>query len=332
MKKGVSVLGFNGKSVLLLPFTYLGQVITGQSIHVFTSSSIVGVGRNKNDENNKLREAIICAIINKDVPESYYKTERWHSLQQAVEEFLGQCDGGDGSGYSMVQCSQTAGRGHHYDFLLTFTANDGAHTEYKVEFKFNVSKISELPQFIQLTKPSEYLSSSYQEFFFDNYLPTIVEAAQFSIEPPSREEWLKQVQQDKPRCMLPYKEKYKGDKQFDTVCKEVSAKSIHAFISEQDLDIVKLTTRLLDTQLGKTYMLFKPSNPSKPTRKNTVSRPTIHIEQITPADCKIVSCVKNPKMSRYECTMLSGKKMNVLLRWKNGNGIANPALQIGFTR
>jgi hypothetical protein len=30
--------------------------------------------------------------------------------------------------------------------------------------------------------------------------------------------------------------------------------------------------------------------------------------------------------------MQSGKKMNVLLRWKNGNGIANPAFQIGFVQ
>lgn len=327
MKKGISVLGLNGKSVLLLPFIYLRQVITGQSVRVFTVSSPSSTrsGRNKNDENNKLREAIIGAIINKCVPGAYYKTQHWNRLKQAVEGFLQELS----SGYSMVKCINTAGRGHNYDFLLTFTANDETTREYKVEFKFNASKISDVPQFIQLTKPSEYLSASYEEFFYDNYFPTIVNAAQFTtLQLPSREEWLKQVQRDKPLCMLPYKEKYKSNSQFSEMCKKVSAESIRAFITEQDLNIDKLTKRLLETQSGKTYMLFKPQS----ITKSMNTGPTIHLEQLTADDFTIVSCKKNPERSRYDCIMLSGKKMNVLLRWKNGNGIANPALQIGFVQ
>ena len=42
----------------------------------------------------------------------------------------------------------------------------------------------------------------------------------------------------------------------------------------------------------------------------------------------IASCVKNPAKSRYDCVTQSGKKIRVLLRWKNGNGIAFPAFQI----
>ena len=38
-------------------------------------------------------------------------------------------------------------------------------------------------------------------------------------------------------------------------------------------------------------------------------------------DYIIVSVTKNPKKFRYECTSANGKKINVLLRWKNGNGI-----------
>ena len=334
MKKGISVLGLNGKSVLLLPFIYLGQMITGQSVRVFTLStpSSTSSGRNNNDKNNKLREAIIGAMINKCVPGGYYKTQHWNRLKQAVEGFLRQCaifDGaGESSGYSMVKCINTAGRGHNYDFLLIFTANDGTTREYKVEFKFNASKISDLPQFVQLTKPSEYLSESYEEFFYDNYLQTIVNAAQFTTATPSREEWLKQVQQDKPKCMLLYKEKYKSNSQFSEMCKKVSAESICQFITEQDLNIDKLTKRLLETQSGKTYMFFKPP----PITKSMNTGATITIYQTTTDDFTIVSCSKNPKMSRYECIMQSGKKMNVLLRWKNGNGIANPAFQIGFVK
>jgi len=56
--------------------------------------------------------------------------------------------------------------------------------------------------------------------------------------------------------------------------------------------------------------------------------PVITLQRVDPADYNIVSCVKNPAKSRYECETQSGKKINVLLRWKNGNGIAFPAFQI----
>ena len=42
----------------------------------------------------------------------------------------------------------------------------------------------------------------------------------------------------------------------------------------------------------------------------------------------IDSVDKNATKSKYTCISKSGKKLNVLLRWKNGNGIAFPAFQI----
>jgi hypothetical protein len=45
-------------------------------------------------------------------------------------------------------------------------------------------------------------------------------------------------------------------------------------------------------------------------------------------DYVIVDVVKNPQKFRYECVSKNGKKITVLLRWKNGNGIAFPAFQI----
>ena len=53
-----------------------------------------------------------------------------------------------------------------------------------------------------------------------------------------------------------------------------------------------------------------------------------HIQTTNKDDYIIVSCCKNAKKSRYEVTTKSNKKIKVLLRWKNGNGIAYPAFQI----
>lgn len=84
---------------------------------------------------------------------------------------------------------------------------------------------------------------------------------------------------------------------------------------------MKLTQYLRESQDGKTYMLFQPA-------ASAAAGPVITLQRVDPADYNIVSCVKNPAKSRYECETQSGKKINVLLRWKNGNGIAFPAFQI----
>jgi hypothetical protein len=340
MKQGLSVKGINGKCVLLLPFMYLGHLITGRSIDVLScgSASLIGAhGRSQNDKNNKLREAIICAVIDNKVPQAYYKTKRWHDLKQSVDGFLHEVmlttEGS--SSYTHVECWHAAGRGHNYDFLLTFTGADGTtKKEHKVEFKFNASKISDTPQFVSPMKPSQYLSSSYEEFFYDNYMTKIASV------PPSREEWLKQIHNNAPPCVKHLQDKYYAgclsssqftkaadDIAFYNLCKSMSKESIAKFITENELDIVKLTSYLRESQEGKVYMLFQPADADAGLSSSS-SLPSITLQTVDPAHYTIACCVKNPKKSRYECVSETGKKINILLRWKNGNGIAFPAFQI----
>ena len=335
MKQGLSVKGINGKCVLLLPFMYLGHLITWRSIQVLTRSSLIGTaashGRSQNDKNNKLREAIICAIIDNKVPQVYYKTQRWNDLKQTVDGFLHEVmltTGGGSSSYTHVECSHAAGRGNNYDFLLTFTGAGGTKKEHKVEFKFNASKISDTPQFVSPMKPSQYLSSSYEEYFYDNYMTKI------SGSPPPREEWLKQIHNNAPPCIKHLQDKYyagcssssqftnaPGDIAFYNLCKQLSKESISKFVAENDLDIAKLSGYLRESQEGKIYMLFQPAA----TEGESAS---IKLQTVDTAHYNIVSSMKNPKNSRYECVSETGKKIKILLRWKNGNGIAFPAFQI----
>jgi hypothetical protein len=335
MKQGLSVKGINGKCVLLLPFMYLGHLITWRSIQVLTRASLIGTaashGRSQNDKNNKLREAIICAIIDNKVPAAYYKTAIWRDMKQSVDGFLHEVmkrDGGSGGEYTHVECWHAAGRGNNYDFLLTFTGADGTKKEHKVEFKFNASKISDTPQFVSPMKPSQYLSSSYEEYFYDNYMTKI------SGSPPPREEWLKQIHNNAPPCIKHLQDKYyagcssssqftnaPGDIAFYNLCKQLSKESISKFVAENDLDIAKLSGYLRESQEGKIYMLFQPAA----TEGESAS---IKLQTVDTAHYNIVSSMKNPKNSRYECVSETGKKIKILLRWKNGNGIAFPAFQI----
>ncbi len=316
-------------------FTYEKQVISEVSSDVFTHHA--AAGRNKNDKNNKMREAIICAIINNKVPETYYLTEQWRALKAAVDGFLAECGAGAGGGgsYSDVKCILKGGQGHNYDFSVVFTSGGGedavAAATYHVEFKFNASKVSDTPQFVSPMKPSQYLSGSYEEYFYDKSMAQIAAEAATTI--PDRAEWLKQIHNNAPACVKHLQDKYYAgcakssqytksadDIAFYQLAKKLSAESIRGFITEHSLDIVKLSEYLRESQEGKTYMLFQPAT--------ATAGPTITLQRVDPADYNIVSCVPNPGKSRYDCVTQSGKKVRVLLRWKNGNGIAFPAFQI----
>jgi hypothetical protein len=82
-----------------------------------------------------------------------------------------------------------------------------------------------------------------------------------------------------------------------------SKQGIHDFIETTELDSGKLTKYLLETQKGKVYMLYSKGR-----------------------------FIKQEVNLRYECETKTGIKLNVLLRWKNGNGIAFPAFQISAHR
>ena len=43
---------------------------------------------------------------------------------------------------------------------------------------------------------------------------------------------------------------------------------------------------------------------------------------------EIISYIKEPELQRYVATTKTGIVLKILLRWKNGNGIAYPAFQI----
>jgi len=227
--------------------------------------------------------------------------------------------------YIKVECINKAGRGNNYDFLIKLYYEENKYNEFKVEFKFNASSLDEAPQFVSPMNPSRYLSNSYEEFYYTNYLTKLAKLANLTM--PSKEEYLKQIHSNKPNCMKHYQELYyKGcsksskftgkqeDINFYNYAKELSNTSIIEFINNNELDYIMLTNYLLTSQANKIYMLY--TNHS-------------FVKQIVNNDDYILfEIIKQPEKFKYECISKSGKKINVLLRWKNGNGIAFPAFQI----
>ena len=174
-------------------------------------------------------------------------------------------------------------------------------------------------------KPSQYLDASYEEYYYDNYFITLVK--KYNLPLPSKEEYLKSIHSTSPECVKTHQEKYyRGCKKsskysgdiddinFYEESKRISDESISSFISKYGLKKEKLTEYLLKTQKEKYYMLYKDS--------------CIYLQTIQLDNYIITEIIKDPEFNRYKAKTKIGKQLKILLRWKNGNGIAFPSFQI----
>jgi len=301
----------------LMPFIYNKETITYTSLDAFNLSS-----RQLNDKNNKTRENIIGSIINNKVPNNYYLLNEWLYMKQIVCNYLEQLTE---KPYVKVDCNHKAGRKNNYDFSVMFYYLDEPPQVFNVELKFNASSIDDAPQFVSPMNPSQYMNDSYEEYYYNNYLPQLAEFTHFTM--PTKTEYIKQIHSNKPNCMKPYQELYykgcsvsrkftnkKEDIEFYMLAKQTSNESITSFVKNTELQIEKLSQYLHKTQTNKIYMLY--------------SNKSFILQKVNIDDYSIDKVNKNADKHRYECISTTGKRINVLLRWKNGNGIAFPAFQI----
>ena len=303
----------------LPPVTIIKLTLKYASIDAFIPST-----KKNNDKNNKMREAIVSAIINSKIPPEYYKySRRWRHLKTIIDTYCRSL-ATDGQTYDNIECTLKAGRGNNYDFDITLHYPNQKDT-FNIELKFNAGSIDAAPQFVSPMKPSQYLDESYESYFYEDYLEYIM--AKLSLPMPSQEIYLKQIHSEKPACMTEYQNLYyqgcSRSSQYTGVpnaisfyiyCKHLTKASIANFIETTELKTEKLTKYLQSSQKDKIYMLYK---------HNKFIKQSVNMD-----DYIITGVVAEPSKSRYICNTKSGKKIKVLLRWKNGHGIALPAFQI----
>lgn len=296
---------------------YNKELINYKSIFRFSISN-----KYNNDSYNKTRENIIGAIINKKIPNCYYiKSNLWNKLYTEIFNYISLLS--NNIKYNYIIVKHMGGRKYNYDMIFIFYLNNIIISEFNIEFKFNCKSISNSPQFISPTKPSVFLSNSYEQYFYDNYLSII--SAKYKLTMPSNDIYIKTINSTKPDIMKSYKELYdKGcskhtkfsgntnDIEFYNYINKLSKLSIIEFIKITDLDYTKLSKYLYDTQKNKIYMLYYNNS-------FILDKPNIN-------NFNIINVIKNK--NRYDCISENGAIIKVLLRWKNGNGIAFPAFQI----
>ena len=276
-----------------------------------------------NDENNKTRENIIGAIINNKIPIEYYKySRRWDNLKKSVESYIYDLIGHNNI-YS-ISLIHRGGRKYNYDFTIIVN-----NIEYNIELKFNAENIDEVPQFVSPIKTSKYLSHSYEEYYYDNYLPKLISTA--DIKYPPRSQYIAEIHGNKPKCMKYFQDiyyqgcnkssqytGYKDSIEFYNLSNSIDKISRENFINIANLNITALSEYLIETQKNKIYMLYK---------NNKIYKQIVNID-----DYNLVRWEKYPEKFKYIAYSASGKQIDILLRWKNGNGIAFPAFQISTTK
>ena len=148
-----------------------------------------------------MREFIIGSIYNSKIPQEYYIfSSRWKRLKEATDKYLEKLLPDEP--INDVKCVHKGGRNSNYDFEIILNKK---HV-FKIEFKFNSLSQDSIPQFVSPMKPSQYLSKSYESYYYNNYLIPI--SKKFNMEIPSEEEYLQKIHSPDPKCMKEFQEKY----------------------------------------------------------------------------------------------------------------------------
>jgi len=292
-------------------------VIVESDINLFYSSGT----RSTNDGINKKREKIICDLWNKRISNDWIENNsKWRDLYEEIKEYVNSLV----EDYNGCVLKLKGGRGKHHDIEAFFTMKDSNMILKKIEFKYGASEINDCPQFVSPMKPSQYFNISYEEYFYNEYLPQM--AKKFELDIPDKETYLKEIHGNNPVCMCNFLDKYyMGSKKSskytgDTkdienynFAKFLNNESIKIFLETSIFDIEKMNDYLKDSQKEKIYLLCNNGK----FNKREMNENDYQIDKI---DLKIKNnnCLTG--------ITKSGHTINLLLRWKNG--VAFPAFQI----
>jgi hypothetical protein len=278
-------------------------------IHYFTSA---GVGRDTNDSSNKSREAILTSLHQSTEPSLQVLRAKWIAFLQTL------CPT-----YDDVTVTTRGGRGYNYDFLVSFSSQ-GTTTSLKCEFKHNVSRIDNLPEYFSPAADKPYLPRLYADSFYDT-LDHICEIyPEVSHYKPDRETYVRLVHNDDydrhPFFRALYDAEVAGTREQYIHKQKLVRESISTFLKTYvaSLDLKKLSDDIRERQSGKVFILWDTKEFHADTIRDDEMDIT-HVEDIKNGNT-IVAVSK------------AGTKHNMLLRWKNHLGILYPAWQISLTR
>ena len=278
--------------------------------------------RSTSDEFNKKRELIICELGNNELPEEWINSDKkWETLYNDLNRVINTLNIDKCEKYKLTV---KGGRSKNYDLELSFYNSNKMLRKVKLEFKYGANEISDCPQWVSPMYPSQYFDKSYEELYYDKYLPKLCQ--KYGCDIPDKSVYLKEIHNNKPSCMLdmlfkyykgsPKSSKYTGlkdDIDNYNYAKQVNNESIKEFLETSIFNVEKMNTYLQNSQKDKKYLLW--NNGSFNIREKNVDDYTILNDTII---------IKNNNSLVGKTK--SGCVIKLLFRWKNG--VAYPALQI----
>ena len=237
--------------------------------------------KEENDSDNKLRESILEDILNlnlDEIDDECTDKEEWLYIQKKWREVLmSLIDVEAGTGDPepepypekeiiennqeiKINVKQKAGRQHNYDFLVDYKIKNKVLFTRKVEFKYNCSKLKNMPQFIQLPDTTDMFETgkiSYSEFYFDNYLSEYIETdknLKLNIE---KSDYLKHIKKVDRGCHSFFDMLYKHYDINKHKKEDIINKSIKDFLEKYSdkLDIDWLSEKINTSQKDKYYVI-----------------------------------------------------------------------------
>jgi hypothetical protein len=299
--------------------------------------------RSNNGNVNERRELVVGAAVNKQVPLEYVsRSDAWKHIVRGAAgfaEYVAGCEVPDGHRVRGLECVHKGGRGNSSDFLFVFRsgageeagegASSGGVTEITVavEFKHGATRVERLPQFANVPKPSAFTGGSFEKSAHAAFARVFGE---FGLPVPPLDEYVAQVGSSSPACLAEHKATFRRGQRdakgggsgadsaaarFFARVNAASKEHIQRHILAHPLRVEELSEYLVARHSEKWYMMH--------------SRGQFHAQKVSADNYRVVSAAPEGSNS-YLARTLAGGEMKVLLRWKNGNGIAFPALQIGF--
>ena len=289
-----------------------------EQITVF--DKVIKGGRGKNDANNKAREEILQALTEDRIPPEFYQDQtngtKWTHIKEGFHQKIHALCPLEFDSYKMTQ---KAGRKFNYDFAVDYFNLGNIVYSEKLEFKFGAKSIDKIPQIYQKNTNWDIIKGQlYHEYFYDNFLPQILALDPQAPSIIDRDTYLKLVMiiESKKHLFFEYLIGAEGIESAKR--KALVKKSIADYLAEYatEIDLAKFASRITETQEGKQYLLYDPT-----TKAFYLDR----------ADFSTSSHVFVGVVKENTIVVNSGKyEFSLLLRWKNRQGILNPAWQVSL--
>lgn len=270
-------------------------------------------GRAKNDANNRAREDALVEMTRVDIPECANLKQDLHLALASLCPFE----------FSRYELTKKAGRGYSYDFDLAFYSgrDDAPRCVIKLEFKYGSTSVEKLPQFYQKNTGWGITPVLYHEFFYDGpYLDEIRLHCPDAPEKPDKETYMRHIMKTSYNCHPFFQYLYDKEsiKQKDKAA--IVKRSIREFLAAygSQINVAEVKRTFDQTQTDKQYLLYDPKS-----------------KAFLCQSCDFLGgeltfvCVKKNNV----IVLTNGAyEFQLLLRWKNHQGILNPAWQVSVKK